>query len=54
MSSLDITHFFRSLVMAVGNGQLCVTIKKSILIIIAILNRIADSYFMAELQAILE
>ena len=33
------------------DGQLCVTIKKSIPKIVATPNRIADSYMMVELQA---
>jgi len=36
-----------------GDGQLCVTIKKSTPKIVATLNRIAESYVMLELQAIL-
>ena len=39
--------------LAFGDGQLCVTIKKSIPKIIAALNRIADSCMMVELQALI-
>jgi hypothetical protein len=38
---------------AFRDGQLSVTIKKSMPKIISILNQIADSYTMVELQAIL-